>query len=369
MPKTQSLSFAVLVGCIGLSACSPSEGAAGQGGAASEGLQAAVVADGVQASAVVGGVPLIPPGAESCFEADHSTAMRDVCVLSSDIMAGRLVGTPGNALARTYLIDRFEALGLEPVDGSYVHPFDFERAIDFRNPDAGRESFTGYNLIGRIAGRDSSRVMAVTAHYDHVGPGENNEIFNGADDNASGVAGILAIAEHFQNNPPEHDVLIIGFDAEEGGLNGARHLVANPIEGLAEISFNLNLDMLAYSPDGDIWAAGTYHTPELLPLVEAVAQNASIQLEAGYDRPTGDPREDWTLLSDHGPFHLAGIAFLYIGVEDHEHYHQASDEFAIVDAEFFDAVIDMVVDLAERSDAALGDIAKLSDNGKTPPGE
>lgn len=360
MFKHQSLGILALVGCVGLAACSPSDNQADQGGAGSEGLQAAVVAEGVQASAVVAAAPLIPPGTEPCFETDQSSAMRDVCVLSSDIMAGRLVGTTGNALARTYLIDRFEAIGLQPVNGSFVHAFEFERAIDFRNPDAGRESFTGYNLIGRIPGRDPSRVMAVTAHYDHIGPGENNEIFNGADDNASGVAGILAVAEHFQNNPPEHDVLIIGFDAEEGGLNGARHLVANPIEGLGEISFNLNLDMLAYSPDGDIWAAGTYHTPELLPLVEAVAQNASVRLEAGYDRPTGDPRDDWTLLSDHGPFHLAGIAFLYIGVEDHEHYHRPSDEFSIVDAEFFEGVIHMVVDLAERSDAALDEISALS---------
>jgi Zn-dependent M28 family amino/carboxypeptidase len=58
------------------------------------------------------------------------------------------------------------------------------------------------NLIARIPGADSSKVMAITAHFDHVGPGENNEIFNGADDNASGVAGHSGVAEHFTANPP-----------------------------------------------------------------------------------------------------------------------------------------------------------------------
>lgn len=300
-----------------------------------------------------------PPGAriiegtEACFETEMASALRDVCILSADVMAGRLVGTEANALARSFLIERYEAIGLEPVGDSFVHAFDFDRPIDFRNPDAGRESFTGYNLIGRIPGADSSRAMAVTAHYDHVGPGENNEIFNGADDNASGVAGMLAVAEHFIANPPAHDVLIIAFDAEEGGLNGARAFVAAPPDGAAPVVLNYNLDMLGYSPDGDIWAAGSYHTPALLPVIEAAAEGASITLAAGYDRPTGDPREDWTLLSDHGPFHVAGIPFLYLGVEDHEHYHQPSDEFSIIDPDFYAGVVALSVELAERMDDAL----------------
>ncbi len=310
------------------------------------------VADGVNAQAVVGVEAAVIPGTEACYETQMSDAMRDVCVLSADVMAGRLVGTEANALARSYLVGRFEDVGVQPVGDSFVHAFEFERPIDFRNPDAGRESFTGYNIIGRIPGADSSRVMAVTAHYDHVGPGENNEIFNGADDNASGVGGMLAVAKHFVENPPENDVIIIGFDAEEGGLNGARAFVANPPEGLGPVTLNFNLDMLGYSVDGDIWAAGSYHTPELLPVIEAAAAEASVTLEAGYDFPTGDPREDWTLLSDHGPFHVAGIPFLYLGVEDHEHYHQPSDEFSIIEAEFYDNVVALSVDLAERMDAA-----------------
>ncbi|MFW5660594.1 MAG: M20/M25/M40 family metallo-hydrolase [Oceanicaulis sp.] len=282
-------------------------------------------------------------------------ALRDVCVLSHDVMAGRLVGTEGNALARTYLIERFAEAGLRPVGEDFVHAFDFQRAVDFRTPDGARETFTGYNLIGVVPGADRSQALAVTAHYDHVGPGEAGEIYNGADDNASGVGALLAIAEHFRENPPRNDVLIIAFDAEEGGLNGARAFVSDPPEAAAPVALNFNVDMLGYSPDGDVWAAGTYHTPELLPVVDAAAGVSPLDLKAGYDRPDGDPRNDWTLLSDHGPFHVEGLPFLYLGVEDHEHYHQPSDEFAIIDPAFYEAAVATAVDLAERLDAWLSE--------------
>jgi Zn-dependent M28 family amino/carboxypeptidase len=299
--------------------------------------------------------PLIPAAISDACGAVTPAALRDVCVLSHDAMEGRLVGTPGNAMARDYLIKRYAEIGLEPVGADYVHAFEFQRPVDFRAPDGPRQTLTGYNLIGVIPGADRSRAMAVTAHYDHVGPGEAGEIFNGADDNASGVGALLAIAAHFKANPPAHDVLIIAFDAEEGGLNGARAFVDSPPDAAAPVALNFNVDMLGYSPDGDVWAAGTYHTPSLLPVVEAAADASPLELKAGYDRPDGNPRDDWTLLSDHGPFHVAGIPFLYLGVEDHEHYHQPSDEFAIIEPDFYAGAVATAVDVAERMDAWLAD--------------
>jgi len=283
-------------------------------------------------------------------------AVYDLCVISSDAMEGRLVGTPGNARARAYIESRFAEIGLEPVGEDYAQPFEFQRRVDFRDPDSARETIAGVNLIGRIAGAQPGPVMAVTAHYDHLGMTEEGGIYNGADDNASGTAAILALAEYFMANRSRHDMLVIAFDAEEGGLNGARHFVANRPEGAGEIAFNLNLDMVGFNTGGGLWAAGSYHTPELLPLVEAAAQDAPILLQAGYDRPTGDPRDDWTLLSDHGPFHVAGVPFLYLGVEDHEHYHQTSDEFSTIDQDFFLGAVETAIDVARRADAALADI-------------
>lgn len=282
--------------------------------------------------------------------------LEDLRTLAADDMEGRQVGTPGNARARAYIIERFSQIGMEPVNGRFEHAFDFARPVDFREPEGERHELTGVNVLGLIEGQDRSRVMVVSAHYDHIGYGDG-DIYNGADDNASGVAAMLAVAEHFRANPPAHDVVFAAFDAEEGGLNGARHFVANRPDLPGQIAFNLNLDMVGYSPDGDLYAVGTYHYPSLVPLVAQVAADAPVRLETGYDRPTDNPRDDWTLLSDHAPFHMAGIPFLYLGVEDHEHYHQVSDEYEIITRDFFLGAVETAVSVAEAVDEDLEAIA------------
>jgi len=289
-------------------------------------------------------------------EREPARPLADLRTLAADEMGGREVATEGNERARAYILDRYREIGLAPVAGTFEHGFDFTRPIDFTDPDGERRSLRGVNVLGLIEGADRSRSIVISAHYDHIGRGEG-EIYNGADDNASGVAALLAVAEHFKANPPEHDVVFAAFDAEEGGLNGARHFVANRPDLPGEIAFNLNLDMVGYSPDGDLYAVGTYHAPDLVPLVEAVAETAPVRLEMGYDRPSENPRDDWTLLSDHAPFHMAGIAFLYLGVEDHAHYHQTSDVFEIITRDFFLGAVETATALAERIDEKLGEIA------------
>lgn len=296
--------------------------------------------------------------------ADEPQPVADLRILSADDMEGRLVGSEGNARARAYILDRFAKIGLEPNEGSFEHGFSFSRAVDFTEPAEQRsgeeEDIAAVNLVGRIegVGGDDAPVMVVGAHYDHVGTTEDG-IFNGADDNASGVAGLLAVARHFADNPPEHDVVFVAFDAEEGGLNGARAFVDDQTVPLDAIGFMLNMDMIGYSPDGDLYAVGTWHYPELEPIVEAAAGISAIELATGYDQPTDNPRDDWTFLSDHGPFHAEGIPFLYLGVEDHEHYHQTTDTFENMTIDFFLGAVATAVDVAERVDAELEMIASF----------
>jgi hypothetical protein len=288
----------------------------------------------------------------------EAQAITDLRIISSDEMEGRLVGTEGNARARAYILERFAEIGLEPVGGGFEHPFDFTRPVDMREPDAEREELQGINLIARIPGTgEGGPVMVLGAHYDHVGVNDEGEIYNGADDNASGTAGLLALAQDFTDRPPLHDVIIVAFDAEEGGLNGARRFVAEPPVDIDSIGFMLNMDMIGYSPDGELYAVGTWHYPALLPVVEAAAAEAPVTLLTGYDEPTDNPRDDWTLLSDHGPFHMVGIPFLYLGVEDHEHYHQPSDTFENMTLDFFLGAVETAKDVARRVDAELAEIA------------
>jgi hypothetical protein len=132
--------------------------------------------------------------------------LEDVRILSADDMEGRLVGSPGGAKARTYILGRLNEIGLAPALGaSFEHTFQFQRQAD---------TLSGVNLLAMIPGTGgSNRALIVMAHYDHVGV-RNGEIFNGADDNASGVAALLQIATSMKTRAPLHDVIFAIVDGE-----------------------------------------------------------------------------------------------------------------------------------------------------------
>ena len=287
-------------------------------------------------------------------EIDRTQLLEDMRILAADDMQGRAAGTPGSARARAYIIDRFEEIGIAPIGESFEHKFEYRTRIDADTVHVGT------NIIGRISGvGESTRTMVVTAHYDHEGM-RNGQIWNGADDNASGVAALLAVAAEFAENPPEHDIIIAAVDAEERGLQGARAFVANPPIPTDSITFNLNLDMVAMSEERILWAVGTYHSPFLRPLVEEVAARSSVNLPMGYDQPTDQPGGDWTMLTDSGAFHIAGIPFIYLGVDFHPHYHQPTDTYENMTLEFFQGASETIVDFAREADEhldAIGDAA------------
>lgn len=245
----------------------------------------------------------------------------DIEYLSSDELEGRLVGTPANAKARAFLVQRFEEIGAQPFKGEFEHPFTFMRR---------GEELTGVNVIGSITGKTDS-VILITAHYDHLGV-RDSLIYNGADDNASGTAGLLAMMDYFSDVEPNHTLVFAALDAEEGGLNGAVAL-ASDSTFLQRVVLNINMDMIAQNEKNELYAVGTYHFPEFKPVLEGV-ETGDISLMFGHDRPE-DGNQDWTFASDHGAFFRQGVPFIYFGVEDHEHYHQATDEFETIPQEFY----------------------------------
>lgn len=285
---------------------------------------------------------------------DRAQLLDDMRVLAADDMQGRQTGTPGNERARAYIVDRLETIGVAPVGEGYEHGFTFTP----RNaPDT---EIAGVNILALIEGTsDSERVMVVSAHFDHEGM-RGERIWNGADDNASGVAALLAIAADFSANPPQHDTILAFLDAEEMGLQGARAFVAAPPLPLERIAFNLNLDMLAMSEEGLLWAVGTYHYPFLVPLVEDVAGRAEVSMPMGFDQPTEEPGGDWTYATDSGAFHRAGIPFIYLGVDYHEHYHQPTDTYENMTLDFFQAASAAVVDFAREADERLDEIGEAA---------
>lgn len=251
--------------------------------------------------------------------------LKDVEVLSSDAYEGRKVGTKGGEMARAYLNGRFLEIGLKPYPGQSS----YEQAFEFKGRNGGA-AVQGKNLIGYIPGK-SENIIVISAHYDHVGI-IKNEIYNGADDNASGVAGLLQFAKYFASHQPNNTLIFALFDAEESGLQGAKAFVANPPVALEKIKLNINMDMISHNDKQELYAAGTFKYPELKGYL--VSTNPNLKLMLGHDDPKLG-HDDWTNQSDQGAFNAKNIPFIYFGVEDHKDYHKATDEYQNINKTFF----------------------------------
>ncbi len=290
---------------------------------------------------------------------DGAVLLGDLRTLASPAFAGRRTGTDGSRKAQAFLQSRFEALGLKHFGAGYAQPFAFSHHSVKAIFTPGRPYKTEYpsavNYIGYIAGSAlPERVMVVSAHYDHLGL-EDGKLYLGADDNASGVAAMLAVAAWFKAHPPRHTIVFAAFDGEELGKQGARAFLAALPFPKAQLAFNLNLDMVSRNDNNEIFASGTSYTPSLAPLVAQAAARHTVKVKLGHDRSqlVAGTVEDWTDSSDHGPFHDAGVPFLYFGVEDHADYHQPGDTFEHIQPAFFTRVANLLVDVAATADATL----------------
>ncbi len=277
--------------------------------------------------------------------------MASVATLASADMEGRRTGTAGNARARDWIVQQFRGAGLSPVTPDFQMPFAFTPR-DQRSRPGATADVQGVNVLGicRGTGAADGGAMIITAHYDHVGV-RDGAVYHGADDNASGVAVLLALARQCDETPWIHDAVFAAFDAEELGLQGARAFVAAPPLAKEPLAININLDMVARGDRGELYAAGTHHTPALRTVLEPVASRAKVRLLFGHD--SGGGRDDWTMQSDHGAFHMAGIPFVYFGVEDHPDYHKPTDTVDKIDSGFFFRAAVTILDAVTAVDRAL----------------
>lgn len=255
--------------------------------------------------------------------AAYAQLLDDVRILSADDMEGRGTGTAGGERARTYIVGRLDALGVAAPMMGRLQPWE----IQGRTRE-GPKTFNGVNILGVIPGtRRADRYIVVSAHYDHVGTNDG-QVYNGADDNASGVATMLDIAARLKREAPEHSVILVAFDGEERGLLGARHFVEAPPVPLESIAMNLNFDMTARAEtDGKLWVTGTHQHPDFRPILEAIPANGAVSLAFGKDTPQDTGADNWVEASDQGAFFKAGVPFLYLGVNYHPDYHRPSDDF------------------------------------------
>jgi Zn-dependent M28 family amino/carboxypeptidase len=269
---------------------------------------------------------------------DESKLLERLKVLSSDKFEGRKTGEKGNDSARAYIINQFKNLNVSGLAGAYEHPFSFES----RN-----RTFNATNILAEIKGAEfPDQYIVVSAHHDHLGMSEGN-IYNGADDDASGVSALISFAEYFNENPPKHSVIIAAFDAEELGLQGAKHFVANFDN--SKILVNLNMDMISRSAKDELYVVGGRYNTALKAILETFKNTTSSKLLQGHDGADG--KEDWTMSSDHGPFHTAKIPFLYFGNEDHSGYHKPSDDYENITPEFYLNAVKIILSVLTDIDA------------------
>ena len=276
-------------------------------------------------------------------DASFATSIRVLETLSADDMQGRGIGSIGSKKARAYLKSEIEKL-------DHLTPLPDQPVI--------RGFLQGANILALYdaAPDDTQPLLVMTAHFDHLGKlGE--DIFNGADDNASGSGALFAVAESFKENPPEHDVLFAWLDGEELGLWGAFILARSDYISADRPIFNLNTDMVSQNVDGELVIAGTAHTPELRPLIEAIERPESITLDIGYDTPE-DGWNDLTARSDHFAFHQRGLPWIKIGVGEHEHYHMPTDTFETIPLDQYRENLEFIVAVAQMLDVNLDTLAE-----------
>jgi len=290
--------------------------------------------------------------AQSVTASDATTAriMQRLGALAADSMEGRRAGTAGSVRARAWIVAELTAMGAKPIGSSYAMPITLRAR-------AGSDT-SGANIVARIPGKNSSGpVLVLSAHYDHLGV-RNGEIFNGADDDASGCVALLTIAERLLREPPEHDVILAFFDAEESGMVGSKAFVNAPPVPIERIALNINLDMVARQDGKALWVSGTSHTPSLKPIAEVAAKTSAVTIRFGHDTKDLKPGDDWTGSSDHAAFHSKGIPFLYLGVEDHADYHKSGDDADKVDPAFYRGTVEFAYALVRAADAKLSTVTR-----------
>ena len=279
----------------------------------------------------------------------YDQLLADVRILSADDMEGRDTGTAGGERARAYIVSRLEALGIAAPPVGRLQLW----TLDGRTRQ-GPKTYNGINILGLVEGtRVPDRYIVITAHYDHVGISEG-QIYNGADDNASGVATMLEIAARLKDAPPEHSVIFVAFDGEEHGLLGAKHFVQAPPVPLSSIALNVNYDMTSRAEtDGKLWVTGTYQNPALRPILADIPAHGAIALAFGKDTPDDKGEDNWVQASDHGPFATANLPFLYFGVDYHPDYHRPTDDFDRITPSVFISATELAIASFRALDASL----------------
>jgi len=272
----------------------------------------------------------------------------DLVYLSSDYTEGRLTGTEGEARAADYLVRRFREMGLQPAgdNSTFLQAFPYTMK---ENPHAeeGRD-ITGHNVVAYLD-NGAPYTAVIGAHYDHLGlggPGSlhagQDAIHNGADDNASGVASMLYIAEFLADgNFTNHNYLFIGFSGEELGLIGSKAFTNDPTIDLEKVSYMINMDMLGRMPEEKKLVVNGVGTS---PAWETALGKINIhEIQVATTESGVGP-------SDHTSFYLKDIPAVHFFSGLHQQYHKPSDDANLINYQGLFEATEFILALIEQLD-------------------
>jgi len=273
---------------------------------------------------------------------------KHIYYLADDKMKGRGTGSKQAMKASEYVKKEFKKYGLKPLgtDGYYQNFKAKVRKVVV--PDSIRDS---RNVIGFLD-NGSGKTIVIGAHYDHIGEGKQGslkdstaygKIHNGADDNASGVAGLLELARYFaQNNEKEpFNILFISFGAEELGLVGSRYFVANPTIDLKAVHFMLNMDMIGrLNKESGVAIIGYGSSPEFETIFSGINKEKHVKFYTGYEGRGG---------SDQTSFYEKDIPVLFFHTGGHEDYHKPTDDAPKVDYTSLKGILELEKEIIVRS--------------------
>lgn len=250
-----------------------------------------------------------------------------IAFLTSSKNAGRYPGGKANKRVVKYLIKDFKKLGLKAFGKTHKQAFDATLRVEKHIEK--KPVVTTWNVVGFIEGNDptlKNEYIVLGAHYDHLGLGgpssksdKKNTIHYGADDNASGTAALLEIAEKIASNRTQlkRSVLFIAFGAEEQGLLGSRHFVENPLAPLSQIKLMINMDMVGrLNKEKHVYMGGAGTFPDGVTLMKTLGTDLGLTPIVHAGSVGG---------SDHVSFYRKGISVLGMHTGGHPQYHTPED--------------------------------------------
>lgn len=297
---------------------------------------------------------LLISGVLSAQNIKKESLKKHISYLASDKLKGRGTSSPEETLAAEYIAKQFKSAGLSSFNNSYLKSFKYKHNPNAQHAHdtstAGVTEKTANNVVGFLDNK-APYTIVIGAHYDHLGLGHDRnsldanptgKIHNGADDNASGTAGVIELANYFSKNKKTEpfNFLFICFSGEELGLLGSKKYVENPDIDLKSINYMVNMDMIGRLNDSTkklmIYGVGT--AANWIPLIDSLKSNLKIIKDSAGVGP-----------SDQTSFYLKEIPVLHFFSGQHSDYHKPSDDEEKINYNGEAEILDYVIATIEKT--------------------